>query len=146
MTDAILDSEYNDSFELNKTAFNLAINTDRIYFDWMDQPENKEVLKAFSIGMAGFSSISPSTNLLGGKYICFVLFLKSRVSYVRSGFEWSELPNNSVIVDVGGGIGSQTMTLARAYTKLKFIVQDRQPTIYQAEKVNQYTTDTCNCY
>ena len=67
MTDAILDSEYNDSFELNKTAFNLAINTDRIYFDWMDQPENKDVLKAFSIGMAGFSSISPSTNLLSGK-------------------------------------------------------------------------------
>jgi hypothetical protein len=40
------------------------------------------------------------------------------------GFDWKSLPAGALVVDVGGGIGSSTMRLAKAYPNIKFIVQD----------------------
>ena len=48
------------------------------------------------------------------------------------GFDWAELATNSVIVDVGGGVGSQTLTLAKTFDHLKFVVQDRPSVIEEA--------------
>ena len=45
------------------------------------------------------------------------------------------MPANSVVVDVGGGIGSQAMVLAQSFNHLKFIVQDRKEAIEDAKKV-----------
>ncbi|KAJ4474486.1 O-methyltransferase [Lentinula aciculospora] len=57
---------------------------------------------------------------------------------VLNGFDWQSLPQGSVVVDVGGGIGSTSMLLAHAYSDrrdnssdddvpgLKFIIQDRE--------------------
>lgn len=42
-----------------------------------------------------------------------------------SGFDWASLPEGSVIVDVGGGIGVSSISIARAFDHLKCIVQDR---------------------
>lgn len=42
-----------------------------------------------------------------------------------AGFPWHELSEGSVVVDVGGGIGSTAMLLAHTFPHLKFIVQDR---------------------
>jgi hypothetical protein len=36
----------------------------------------------------------------------------------------------SVVVDVGGGVGSQTAVLAKAFDHIKFVVQDR-PTVIE---------------
>lgn len=36
------------------------------------------------------------------------------------------LPPNSLIIDVGGGIGSTSMKLAEGFPELKFVVQDRE--------------------
>lgn len=58
------------------------------------------------------------------------------------GFEWHSLPRNSVIVDVGGGIGSTSMLLASAFSSaddngldLRFIIQDRPIVVEMGEKV-----------
>ncbi|TEB29709.1 hypothetical protein FA13DRAFT_1755487 [Coprinellus micaceus] len=59
---------------------------------------------------------------------------------VLSGFDWASLPRGSIIVDVGGGIGSTSMLLAAAFSPpnedlgLKFIVQDREPVTAMGEK------------
>ena len=45
------------------------------------------------------------------------------------------MPKDSVVVDVGGGVGSQSLTVARANPHLKLIVQDRDPVIADAQKV-----------
>lgn len=45
------------------------------------------------------------------------------------GFDWKGLKHNSVIVDVGGGLGSQSMTLAQTFPHLRFIIQDREPVL-----------------
>ncbi len=50
-------------------------------------------------------------------------------------FPWDKLPADSVIVDVGGGIGSVSVQLAEAYPHLRFIVQDREQTLALAPKI-----------
>ncbi|THG95611.1 hypothetical protein EW026_g6076 [Hermanssonia centrifuga] len=50
------------------------------------------------------------------------------------GFDWKALPQGSLIVDVGGGIGSQTHALAKAFDHLSFVVQDRDAVIEEAAK------------
>lgn len=41
------------------------------------------------------------------------------------GFDWDALPSGSLIVDVGGGIGSQSLIVAESHPHLNFIVQDQ---------------------
>ena len=56
--------------------------------------------------------------------------------------DWTSLPRGSIIVDVGGGIGSTSMLLASAFSSsegedlgLKFIIQDRRVVVEMGEKV-----------
>ncbi len=46
-----------------------------------------------------------------------------------TGFPWLELSPRSVVVDVGGGIGSTSMLLANAFPQLRFVIQDRPPVV-----------------
>ncbi|KAJ7348063.1 hypothetical protein DFH08DRAFT_960419 [Mycena albidolilacea] len=58
------------------------------------------------------------------------------------GFDWASLPRGSVVVDVGGGIGSPSMLLASAYAEvdtdgsggLRFVIQDRPVIVEMGEK------------
>ena len=52
-----------------------------------------------------------------------------------AGLEWSNLPAGAKFVDVGGGVGTQTMILARAHPHLRYVVQDRAETLVQAKHV-----------
>jgi hypothetical protein len=73
------------------------------------------------------------------------------------GFDWHALPRGSVIVDVGGGIGSTTMLLANAFSQagvsnlsppssdeegldlgFEFVIQDRQVVVEMGEKVRSH--------
>lgn len=58
------------------------------------------------------------------------------------------MPRRSVIVDVGGGIGSTSMLLASAFSSvedsgldLRFIIQDRPIVVGMGEKVYTYGHD-----
>ncbi|KAJ7694898.1 S-adenosyl-L-methionine-dependent methyltransferase, partial [Mycena rosella] len=59
---------------------------------------------------------------------------------VLHGFDWGALPRGSVVVDVGGGIGSTSMLLASAYAEptggggLRFVIQDRSVVVEMGEK------------
>ncbi|KAK1230958.1 hypothetical protein PQX77_005932 [Marasmius sp. AFHP31] len=61
---------------------------------------------------------------------------------VFNGFDWHSLPQGSLIVDVGGGIGSSMMLLAHAFSRprdedalgFKYIIQDRQVVVDMGEK------------
>lgn len=52
-----------------------------------------------------------------------------------AGFDWGALPHGSVVVDVGGGVGSQPLALAKAFSQLKFVVQDQESTVADGKKV-----------
>ncbi len=49
-----------------------------------------------------------------------------------TGFDWNALPRDSLVVDVGGGLGSLTLTLSKAFDHLKFVVQDRESVITES--------------
>ena len=51
-----------------------------------------------------------------------------------AGYGWEHLPEGSlpVVVDVGGGVGSQTLTLAKHHPHLRFVVRDRESVVGDA--------------
>ncbi|KAG5220045.1 S-adenosyl-L-methionine-dependent methyltransferase [Salix suchowensis] len=48
--------------------------------------------------------------------------------------QMKDLPDRSIIVDVGGGLGHTTLNITKEYKHLKFIVQDRPAVIEQAKQ------------
>ncbi|KAE9402942.1 O-methyltransferase [Gymnopus androsaceus JB14] len=77
---------------------------------WFEQPSNEMRLRRFGMAMNGVVNLEPPYDIL-------------------TGFDWGILPKGSVIVDVGGGVGSYCIAIARAFAGLKFIVQDRPMTV-----------------
>ena len=107
----------------NETPFNLAFNTKLPFFEWMGEkrPEDNAFIregdaKIFAMAMQGAKSVEGSVN-----------------KGVLEGFNWRELPEGSVVVDVGGGVGAQALVLAKQFKKLKFVVQDREEVVKAGE-------------
>ncbi|KAI0373418.1 S-adenosyl-L-methionine-dependent methyltransferase [Pilatotrama ljubarskyi] len=69
------------------TPFDLAFDTNLNYFNWLELPENLVRLERFGHGMTG------------------TRYWWETQREVLHGFPWAELPPDSVLVDVGGGIG-----------------------------------------
>ena len=51
------------------------------------------------------------------------------------GYGWEHLPEGSLVVDVGGGVGSQSLTLANHFPQLRFVVQDQESVVGDAINV-----------
>ncbi|RPD78566.1 S-adenosyl-L-methionine-dependent methyltransferase [Lentinus tigrinus ALCF2SS1-7] len=101
--------------------FNLAFRTKLGYFDWMELPENKARLAEFGRAMTGARLWEVAENIVGA-------------------FPWGELPKDSVVVDVGGGVGSTSVVLANAYPHLWFVVEDRKQVVDIAPSIWSQTT------
>ncbi|KAI0346013.1 S-adenosyl-L-methionine-dependent methyltransferase [Trametopsis cervina] len=115
LTEVLTDANLSHSGEPNQTAFNLAFKTNLPGFVWFESPENDYRLNRFAVGMDGIHKMLPPD----------VLF---------NGFEWQKLGQGAVVVDVGGGIGSQSLALAKTFKHLNFVLQDRQPVLDSAQK------------
>ncbi|KAJ7479885.1 O-methyltransferase [Mycena latifolia] len=113
MTDALLDPSTAFSQEPTATPFSRAFSTDAPVFAWFERPENKERLVRFGVGQAGSTKIDPPESIL-------------------LGFKWDQLPKDAVLVDVGGGVGSTSLIIAKANPTLRIVNQDRAPVIEQA--------------
>ncbi|KAJ7876529.1 O-methyltransferase [Mycena olivaceomarginata] len=88
-----------------KLPFNVALGTDDPLFKWMQRPENRHHVKRFATAMKGTAQAEPA-------------------DLIFQGFDWSLLPNNGVIVDVGGGIGHLSLSVAKRYPHLRVANQD----------------------
>ncbi|KAF8313561.1 S-adenosyl-L-methionine-dependent methyltransferase [Amanita rubescens] len=47
----------------------------------------------------------------------------------KIGYDWKSLPAHALVVDVGGGVGAASLSLAKEFPHLKFVIQDRQPVV-----------------
>ena len=56
-----------------------------------------------------------------------------------AGYDWGRLPEGSLVVDVGGGVGSQSLTLAQHHPQLRFVIQDRESVLGDATDVCEMT-------
>ncbi|KAF7377232.1 S-adenosyl-L-methionine-dependent methyltransferase [Mycena sanguinolenta] len=54
---------------------------------------------------------------------------------VLNAYDWGSLSTGSLVVDVGGGVGTLSLLLAGKFPQLKFVVQDQEDVIEQAKKV-----------
>ncbi|PIL29529.1 hypothetical protein GSI_08337 [Ganoderma sinense ZZ0214-1] len=93
--------------------FNLAFNTGLGYFSWLELPENAGRLARFARGMVGSRQFEAKDQIL-------------------QGFSWADLPQDSVLVDVGGGIGSQSILVAQAHPHIHVVVEDREHVVASA--------------
>ncbi|KAK6981651.1 O-methyltransferase-domain-containing protein [Favolaschia claudopus] len=85
--------------------FNLAYNTTEPMFEWMERPENSYHVNRFAVAMEGTAAMEQEDAIFRG-------------------FDWGALPCESVIVDVGGGIGHVSLTIAKKYPHLRVVNQD----------------------
>ncbi|KAJ7473014.1 S-adenosyl-L-methionine-dependent methyltransferase [Mycena galericulata] len=116
LPDVIVDPHDGLSNEPNRTAFNRAFKTDLPFFEWLDQPEQARRMARFGIAMDGGARMVDPDSIL------------------RAGLNWQTYPEGSLIVDVGGGIGSRCILLAKNHPQLRFAIQDRAPVVQEGVK------------
>ncbi|KAF7367843.1 O-methyltransferase [Mycena sanguinolenta] len=114
LTEAFTDPATAHSVKSTDSAWNIATKTDAFLFDWYDQPENEHLKTRFSFAMACSIKLEPPESILVG-------------------FKWADLPENSIVVDVGGGVGSTALIIAKAVPHLNLVVQDRSSVIEDAK-------------
>ena len=109
-------------------------------WSWFEGPDNRLRLARFGAAMTGLRNMTPEDAILDGlshhhhPTACFVdQFLTWRLN--PTGYAWGKLPPGSLVVDVGGGLGSQSLTLARRHPDLRFVVQDREAVVGDANEV-----------
>ena len=54
-------------------------------------------------------------------------------------YDWKSLPPASVVVDVGGGVGTSVFPIAANYPKIQLIVRDLPGVVEDAKKVRLLT-------
>lgn len=54
----------------------------------------------------------------------------------ETGFDWGSLPKGAVVVDVGGGTGAYSLSIARAHPELELTIQDRPPIVEAGKAVS----------
>ncbi|KAI9450109.1 S-adenosyl-L-methionine-dependent methyltransferase [Lactarius psammicola] len=114
-TETLLDPEFGHASEPTRTALNKACGFEGDMWSWFEGPDNRLRLARFGAAMAGLRNMTPEDAILDG-------------------YAWEKLPPSSLVVDVGGGVGSQSLTLARRHPNLRFVVQDREAVIGDANE------------
>ena len=72
--------------------------------------------------------------------IYLVLTFAHFKTYRRTAYDWKSLPDDALVVDVGGGIGATSIPLSKAFSQLKIVVQDRKPVVETGIEVRNLST------
>lgn len=92
----------------SKAPVSTAFQTDEEIWKWIEHYPGH--LKRLQMVMMGWSSLYPHKKNM-------------------SGFDWMSLPKDSLVIDVGTGIGSEAARIAKLGPQLKVVGQDRAQTI-----------------
>ncbi|RDB16346.1 4-O-methyltransferase 1 [Hypsizygus marmoreus] len=109
-----LSSFLRDSKGVN-APFNMALNEPGTVWEWYGKPENAVRNQRFTEAMKGGAFRYPSDIFTGA-------------------LDWAGLAPESVVVDIGANVGAVTLVLAKAFPNLRFIVQDLEKVVPDAQK------------
>ncbi|KAJ6555654.1 S-adenosyl-L-methionine-dependent methyltransferase [Mycena vulgaris] len=98
------------------SPFARALGSGEEMWKFYQRPEEEFRRHRFGIGMQGIEALQPPDAILNA-------------------YPWSSVPGNSVVVDVGGGVGNSCLTLVSKFPSLKFVVQDLTGVIEQAKEL-----------
>ncbi|KAI9437950.1 S-adenosyl-L-methionine-dependent methyltransferase [Lactarius indigo] len=107
--------KFGHATEPTKTALNKAFGFEGDMWNWFEGPDNRLRLARFGAAMTNVTNLTPENAIL-------------------EGYAWENLPPGSLVVDVGGGVGSQSLILARRHPNLQFVVQDRDSVLGDANE------------
>ncbi|KAJ6455201.1 S-adenosyl-L-methionine-dependent methyltransferase [Mycena sanguinolenta] len=96
------------SGEPTTSPFARAVGRAETPWQYYDRPEQKFRHHRFGIGMRGVEVLQPPDAIL-------------------QAYEWKSLAPQSLVVDVGGGVGSSCLTLAAKFPEVKFIWNTKMP-------------------
>jgi hypothetical protein len=109
---------------------------------WFEDPNNRLRLARFGAVMSGLRNMSSAHAILEGSIILEACRSRLIRDTELAGYAWENLPDGSLVVDVGGGIGSRSLALALRYPNLRFVVQDRE-FVVRASNLAQLFTSLC---
>lgn len=112
MYEALIDPAFASSNAPNKTAMNKAFNTDKTWWDFLNQHGNEERLQNFTRAMLGSGTLN--------------------VEAVAKDYPWDKL-GSATVVDVGGNLGDVSLALAKRFPNLKLVNQDLPKVIERAK-------------
>ena len=100
------------------------------FFSWLEEKGNEMRLNRFGYAMTGTAGWEDGGGVsqAGGGGVPDLDANYSQLILLQ-GFNWAGLAEGSLVVDVGGGIGSTSMALAKAFPHLRFCIQDRPKTV-----------------
>ncbi|KDR66887.1 hypothetical protein GALMADRAFT_147537 [Galerina marginata CBS 339.88] len=117
--DVLKDPIHGHSDELTDTVFSRGLNTNLTFWQFFEHPDNYFRHRRFGFVMQGMAAIQPA-------------------DMIFKAFDWDALPKDSLVVDVGGGIGVAAMPLARKYPDLNIIVQDLPKVVDEGKKAQKF--------
>ena len=126
----------NDQGKKHATSFNYTFKTPLKYYEWIEQPGNEHRVKRFGNAMHGSQQFEITENIIHCECASVEARYEPAIDRVGAGFPWEELPSDSVVVDIGGGIGSVSLPIAEAFPHLRFVIEDRAPVCAIARSVS----------
>ena len=98
----------------DQTAFSLAMNKQMPFFDYLrEEPGMAKMFSSYMRNVASTEGVS--------------------FAHLVNGFDWKKLEPGSTIVDVGGSRGHASVSLAKEFAQLHFVVQDLPEALTGAE-------------
>ncbi|KAJ3553408.1 hypothetical protein NM688_g3629 [Phlebia brevispora] len=94
----------------NRAPIQRAFKTDLPFHYWLQEPANIIHMKRLQHGMRTLTAYASEDLPTGG-------------------FDWAGLPENQLVVDVGGGIGTVSMDIAEKHKHLRYMIQDLPATV-----------------
>ncbi|KAL1662627.1 S-adenosyl-L-methionine-dependent methyltransferase [Schizophyllum commune] len=91
-----------------------AFGTNLPLYVWLEQPGNEHRFASFATAMNAREDIQPPDAIL-------------------QGLDFSTLPAGTEVVDVGAGIGPFSLTIAKKYPNLHYVIQDRAAVVEKAK-------------
>lgn len=136
MFESFIDPATAFSGEVSDCAFTKAFNITTSMWDLFESPGNEHRLRRFGIAMEGTGRTDPIDKLLARMTESCLNILSCLIARcICLGFDWSTITEGSKIVDVGGGIGTVSIKMAKTQPNFKYIVQDRAAVVAEGLKV-----------